>query len=512
MWRVSPLRRALGSTASIKRLEHFAKLEAADVDYLKGVTNVVTAPDDLERFNTDWLKLTKGRSALAVRPETTAEVSKVLRYCNDRKLAVCPQGGNTGLVGGATPVFDEVILSLERMNKIINIDEKSGVGIFEAGCVLETANAALEDRSLLFPLDLGAKGSCHVGGNIATNAGGLRVLRYGNLHGSVLGLEFVKADGKVVDVLSRNKKDNTGIDLKQLLIGSEGILGVITKAAVQCPPLSRAKHVLLLSVDSYAEVVSLFQNARSELGEILSAYEFWDSEATGCISSSLKLPIPDFMSGHLEQGAGKFAVLVETSGSNADHDSEKLFTFLESAVSSENGSIAAGGQQYQDFWRLREDIPEAMIKDATTMYAYDVTLPDITHLYDLVTKSREFFKSQTSSGSIPEGLVKSCVGYGHVGDGNLHINVSVKDVDSEGKPPGEALPGSGFMIGEYEPFLWKLVQDFGGSISAEHGIGSAKTDAIHYSKSPEALQLMRDLKRAMDPNQILNPYKVLPLE
>ncbi|CAD7931879.1 unnamed protein product [Amoebophrya sp. A120] len=494
---------ALSSAQQVNRLNHFSKLEPADVDYFKSVTTVHQG--DMDRYNIDWLKLMKGKSELALRPRSTEEVSKILKYCNDRKLAVTPQGGNTGLVGGAIPVFDEIILSLELMNKIVSIDEKAGVGIFEAGAILEQVNTTLEnDYNLIFPLDLGAKGSCQIGGNIATNAGGLRVLRYGNLHGSVLGLEFVKANGEVVDVLSRNKKDNTGIDLKQLMIGSEGVLGVITKAAVMCPPKCNAKHVLLLSVDNYDDVVSLFQKARSELGEILSAYEFWDAECTENLSKNLPdLPaIPEFL---LPEGNGKpkFGVLVETSGSNAEHDSEKLFQFLEKHEL-ESGSIASDLKQYAEFWRFREDIPEAMLKAKTKvdsgskLFAYDVTLPEIDKLYLLVEESRTFL---TKLFDKDPDFISNVVGYGHIGDGNLHLNLTTNaaaPVELEEK-----------MIKNYEPFLWQLVKDLNGSISAEHGIGSAKTDVIHYSKSKEAIELMYEIKKCMDPNMILNPYKVL---
>lgn len=288
-------------SANLQRANHFAKLQAADVDYFRSVTGVLTessdGPSSLDRYNKDWLGVTEGHSTCVLRPQTTEEVSKILRHCNARKLAVVPQGGNTGLVGGSVPVFDEIVLSLEKMNSTINIDEHSGVAVFEAGKVLETANNELAEKKLLFPLDLGSKGSCQLGGNISTNAGGLRLLRYGNLHGNVVGVEFVKADGEVVDVLSKNKKDNTGLDLKQLMIGSEGLLGVVTKVAVNCPPLPVDKNLLLAGVKTYEDCVRVFGAARRDLGEILSAFEFIDP---GCVQlgmANLKLTPPEFLSG-----------------------------------------------------------------------------------------------------------------------------------------------------------------------------------------------------------------------
>eukprot|EP00392_Amoebophrya_sp_AT5.2_P015060 g15250.t1 len=486
----------------------------------------------MDRYNVDWLKITKGDSKLALLPKTTEEVSKILAYCNEKKLAVVPQGGNTGLVGGATPVFDEIIISLEKMNKVVSIDERSGIAVFEAGVILEKANELLEEKNLIFPLDLGAKGSCQIGGNIATNAGGLRVLRYGNLHGSVLGLEFVLPSGEVVDVLSKNKKDNTGLDVKQLLIGSEGILGIITKASVNCPPKCHSKQLLLLSVHSYADVVRLFQEARQNLGEILSAYEFWDSACTRGVIDNLPdigEKMPDFFPEQQEKLAGgssssaapggssssSFGVLIETSGSNADHDVQKLYDFVEK-FELESGAIAQDMKQYGEFWRFREDIPEAMMKDASRLLAYDVTLPSIENLYELVEKSRKFLaeKGLYSGEGEDQGqpaILKKVVGYGHVGDGNLHINMTVatKKGTSEEEQKAELEKNSETVVRVYEPFLWGLVSEMGGSISAEHGIGSAKTDVLHHSKNKEATELMMSIKDAVDPNGILNPYKVL---
>ena len=291
-----------GKPAGLERAAWFSELRAADIDHFKSIVStqpgsILQESDGLDRYNKDWLGVAEGYSKCVLRPQTTQQVSDILKYCNDRKLAVVPQGGNTGLVGGSVPVFDEIILSMEKMNKTLNIDASSGVAVFEAGKILETANSELAEVDLLFPLDLGSKGSCQLGGNISTNAGGLRLLRYGNLHGSVLGVEFVKADGEIVDVLSKNKKDNTGLDLKQLMIGSEGILGVVTKVAVNCPPLPRDKNVLLAGVKSYADCVNMFEAARKDLGEILSAFEFFDGHCVRLGRENLKLQPPEFLSG-----------------------------------------------------------------------------------------------------------------------------------------------------------------------------------------------------------------------
>lgn len=208
-----------------------------------GSNRVITELADIEPLNIDFLSAVRGQSQLLLKPKTTEEVSAILRHCNERKLAVCPQGGNTGLVGGSVPVFDEIILSTQSMDQVEHIDEVSGIVTCQAGCVLEKLEERVTDVGLCMPLDLGAKGSCHIGGNVSTNAGGLRLLRYGNLHGSVTGVEAVKADGTVLDLLSNFKKDNTGYHLKHLFIGSEGTLGVITKVAIACPTASSAINV-----------------------------------------------------------------------------------------------------------------------------------------------------------------------------------------------------------------------------------------------------------------------------
>lgn len=231
-------------------------------------------------------------------------------------LPVVPQGGNTGLVGGSVPVFDETIISMSLMNQIISFDSLSGVLVCEAGCILEQLDDHVRKSNHIMPIDLGAKGSCHIGGNIATNAGGLRLLRYGSLHGSVLGLEVVLADGTTINNLNRLRKDNTGYDLKQLFIGSEGTLGIITKVAILTFPLPSSQQVSIIGLKSFEEIKEIFCLAKSKLGEILSAFEFWDSSSMAMVKDhfpSLKCPIKQ---------SCKYFVLIETQGSDSDHDQQ----------------------------------------------------------------------------------------------------------------------------------------------------------------------------------------------
>ncbi|XP_076807099.1 D-2-hydroxyglutarate dehydrogenase, mitochondrial-like [Clavelina lepadiformis] len=445
-----------------------------------GCSHVVADPSDLEGNNIDWLKTVRGQSKLMVKPKSTKEVSEILKHCNERNLAVCPQGGNTGLVGGSVPVFDEVILSTQRMNKIISIDPISGVLVCQAGCILETANKELAGHGLIAPLDLGAKGSCHLGGNISTNAGGLRLLRYGSLRGTVLGVEAVLSDGKVLDCLSTLRKDNTGYDLKQLMIGSEGTLGVVTALSILCPQKPASVNVAFLGVESFEKVLKIQQCARKDLGEILSAVEFMDSECMRNVTHHLNMtnPIADC----------PFYILIETSGSNASHDEEKLGRFLEEVMDAgiaDDGTLATDYTKMEAIWGLRERMAEAMLHDGYN-FKYDFSLPT-DKMYDLVRASREHLK----------GICKSVVGYGHLGDGNLHLNITCEKYSRD-------------IHSAVEPFVYEWTSRHKGSVSAEHGLGFKKRQYMAYTKSKEEIMMMKKIKQLFDPKGILNPYKMLP--
>ena len=255
----------------------------------------------------------RGHSKLVLRPKSTEEVSKILKYCNDRNLGVVPQGGNSGLVGGSVPVFDEIIVNLARMNKIRSFDEVSGTLVADAGCILEVVDHYLTEKDHVFPLDLGAKGSCQLGGNVATNAGGLRLLRYGSLHGNVLGLEAVLPDGTVLDDLSRLRKNNTGYDIKQLFIGGEGTIGIITGISILCAPRPKAVNVAFLGLESFEKAQRAFREAKKLLSEVLSAFELMDGRSQDLVHTvtGKKRPLGDTY---------PFYCLVETSGSNKEHD------------------------------------------------------------------------------------------------------------------------------------------------------------------------------------------------
>ncbi|KAJ4395356.1 D-lactate ferricytochrome c oxidoreductase [Neurospora sp. IMI 360204] len=484
----------------LKRDPRYGQVTKEHVDYFKGllgtesavidgVTNE-NATDDIEPFNSDWMRKYRGHCKLVLKPSSTEEVSKILKYCNDNKLAVVPQGGNTGLVGGSVPVFDEIVLNMGRMNNIIEFDEVSGILTVEAGAILEVVDQFLASKGYIFPLDLGAKGSCHIGGNLSTNAGGLRLLRYGSLHGTTLGIEAVLPDGTVVDDLCKLRKNNTGYDIKQLFIGSEGTIGVITKAVIQCPQRPKAQNVALFGLESYEAAQQAFREAKGHLSEILSAFELMDGSSQALVRQVTKKNSP-------LEGEYPFYCLIETSGSNSDHDGEKLQTFLEDVMEKGivvDGTLAQDETQVKALWSFREGIPE-VLSHLGGVYKYDVSIP-LPEMYQLVEDTKARVEEAGLLGDTDEHPVRAVVGYGHMGDANLHLNVSTRRYDER-------------VEKVLEPFVYEWISKRQGSISAEHGLGLAKKKYIGYSRTPTMVGLMKQLKDLYDPNAILNPYKYI---
>ncbi|KAL2164668.1 hypothetical protein VTH06DRAFT_3885 [Thermothelomyces fergusii] len=472
-----------------EHVAYFRQLLGSDSAIIDGVTRS-DAADDIEPFNTDWMRKYRGHCRLVLKPGSTEEVSKILKYCNDNMLAVVPQGGNTGLVGGSVPVFDEIVVNMGRMNKILEFDEVSGTLVAEAGCILEVADQFLASKGYIFPLDLGAKGSCQIGGNVSTNAGGLRLLRYGSLHGNVLGIEAVLADGTVIDDLCKLRKNNTGYDLKQLFVGAEGTIGIITKVSIQCPQRSAAQNVAFFGLESFEQVQRAFREAKGQLSEILSAFELMDEGSQALVQqvTGNRRPL---------EGQYPFYCLIETSGSNADHDSEKLQSFLEDVMEKgivADGTLAQDETQIRSLWAWREGIPEALSHLGGT-YKYDVSIP-LKELYRLVEDTRARVEAAGLLGDTDESPVRAVVGYGHMGDANLHLNVSTRRFDER-------------VEQVLEPFVYEWIAERQGSISAEHGLGLMKKKFIGYSRNPTMVGLMKNIKTTFDPNGILNPYKYL---
>ncbi|CAG8487498.1 2875_t:CDS:10 [Acaulospora morrowiae] len=478
----------------LQRNPNFSELTQEDISFFQKILPsnclIIDKQDDLLPYNIDWMRKYRGKSRLVAKPQTTEQVSRLIEYCNGRKLAVVPQGGNTGLVGGGVPVFDEIIISTNNLNKIRSFDPLSGSLVCDSGCILENLDNYLAEQGYVMPLDLGAKGSCQIGGNVATNAGGLRFLRYGSLHGNVLGLEAVLPDGTILDNLATLRKDNTGYDLKQLFIGSEGTLGIVTGVSIQTPRRPKAVNVALVGLSSFENVQDAFIKAKEELSEILSAFEFWDASAVKLIKDHLvqgsRFPLEDNY---------PFYVLVESSGSNKVHDDEKLLCFLENLLEKDiakNAIVAQDETQFRTIWSIREGIPEACSK-AGSVYKYDVSMP-LEFLYKMVEDVRCRF---TDAGLYGEDLaVNSITGYGHVGDGNLHLNISAKSYAPE-------------ITALIEPWIYEWIEKHKGSISAEHGLGLMKAKYLGFSKSKSMIDMMKKIKQIVDPNGIMNPYKFI---
>jgi FAD/FMN-containing dehydrogenase len=415
-------------------------------------------------------------------PRSTEQVAAILRYCNERRIAVQPQGGMTGLAGGGVPVGPCVILCLERMRAIRELDVLAGTITVEAGVVLETVQKAADAADLFFPLDIGGRGSCQIGGNLSTNAGGNRVVRFGMTRDLVLGVEAVLADGTVIDALRKVIKNNAGYDLRQLFIGSEGTLGIITAVVLRLFAKARSVCTGLCAVDDYEGVLKLLKRARAGFGSQLTAYEVMWPEFYRLATVSLghKPPLGD------EHGA---YVLIETMGldpqADAQHYEAVITEGLEAGIV-KDAIIAKSERESRELWSLRDSPGEWQQTHHWPQLAFDVSVPT-GEVGELVAEVAATFKSRW-----PEITV---LYFGHVADGNLHVSVRMS---------GHSVPAH-----EIEDAVYGLVARRRGSISAEHGVGLLKREFLHLSRSPQELALMRTLKQAMDPNGILNPGKII---
>jgi len=440
-----------------------------------GVTHVLTAAADMKPYLTDWRRQYSGPAECVVRPASTVEVSKVVALCAREAIAVVPQGGNTGLVGGSVPTGTrrELVLSLGRMNRIRSLDLLNDTATVEAGCILAAVQAAAADAGRLFPLSLAAEGSCQIGGNLSTNAGGVNVLRYGTAREQVLGLEVVLPDGRIWDGLRGLRKDNTGYDLKQLFLGAEGTLGVITAAVLRLYPKPTASATGWIALASPAQAVELLATLRGRIGERISAFELVSRNSLEAVLTH----VPDTRD---PLGvAHPWYVLAEFGDSGTNED---LLERLAQALDGHEAVLAQSVEQARALWRLRESIPEAQFSNVK----HDISVP--------VSRIPEFLEIADSGlrRSFPDAQI-FC--FGHVGDGNLHYNIG----------PASLIPRRDAV----NRIVYDAVARLGGSISAEHGLGQLKRDAIRGQKSPLEMELMRALKSALDPKGLMNPGKVL---
>lgn len=441
-------------------------------------------PTEIAPHLEEWRSKYRGTSPLLLKPATTEQVSAILAICNETHTPIVPQGGNTGLVGGQIPFHGEVLLSLSRMNRIRHVDADGMSMIAEAGVVLADVQRAANDAGRLFPLSVAAEGSCTIGGNLSTNAGGVNVLRYGNARELTLGLEVVLADGRVLNLLRTLHKDNTGYDLKQLFIGAEGTLGVITAAALKLFPKPAERVTVFAAVDDPKAALALLSRLQGATGGLVSAFEIMPRTGLEFVLAHI-LQTNDPLS-----APSPWYVLIEVTSAAQFNLQSIVERALEGIVN--DAVIAASETQRANLWRLRESLSEAQKKEGGSI-KHDVSVP--------IARVPEFLDVATRAvlARIPDARP---VPFGHIGDGNIHFNISV----SKGGHNVAFLA----RWDEIARIVHDIVHEFGGSISAEHGIGVMKRNEIARYKSAAEIETMRALKRALDPNNILNPGKALP--
>jgi FAD/FMN-containing dehydrogenase len=441
-----------------------------------------TDPSDLAVYGRDWTKVFDPAPSAIVFPRTTEEVSRVLAMCNEAKVAVVPSGGRTGLAAGAVAARGEVVLSLARMRRMDPVDLLGSTVRVQAGAITEEVHAHCEPHGLTWPVDFASKGSSQVGGNIATNAGGVKVIRYGLTRQWVLGLQVVLASGEVLELNGALEKNNTGVDLRQLFIGSEGTLGIITEATLKLARRPASLAVLLFAVPDLAGVLALFREARRAPFTI-TAYEFFTDRAVARLTRHRKVRMP------LDRPSGCY-VLLEIEPPAPDVLEGWLGSVLERELVTD-GTMAQTSTQAAELWALREGLSESLSSTGVP-HKNDVSLP-VASLEPFCVELDALFTARYASWEV--------VLYGHIGDGNLHINVMKPDAMDKAEFYRQAK--------EADHSMFELVRKYRGSVSAEHGIGLLKKDYLSYSRAPGELSLLRALKRTLDPNDILNPGKLI---
>ncbi|MEO8279603.1 MAG: FAD-binding oxidoreductase [Ideonella sp.] len=456
-----------------------------------GAQHVLGDQQDLAAYEIDWRKRGRGTALAVVRPGTTDEVAAVVKLCAEHRTPIVSQGGNTGLVGASVPDASgtQLLLSLTRLNRVRAIDPANLTMTVEAGCILQNIQEAAAAQGLLYPLSLAAEGSCTIGGNLATNAGGTQVLRFGSARDLCLGLEVVTAEGEIWDGLSGLRKDNTGYDLRHLFIGSEGTLGVITAATLKLYPRPAAVTTAWVSLESVDAAVTLLQNAQARLGAGLTGFELMGEFALSLVRrhfSDLQQPLPP----------AAWTVLLEQSDTESQAHARGLFEalleqMLEQGVISD-AALAENIEQSRGMWKLRESIPLAQVHEGLNV-KHDISVA--------VSKIPAFVKATDADLSAAFAGIRM-VNFGHLGDGNLHYNVQA--------PAGA--DAARFLVENEKAvnrIVYASVAAHGGSISAEHGIGTIKLDALLQYKSPVAIKLMRQIKRSLDPHNLFNPGRLI---
>ena len=456
-----------------------------------GASHVLDTDTDMHPFLTDWRGRFHGRAQAVIRPGSTQEVMQIVRLCQQFRVPVVPQGGNTGLVAGAVPdcTARSIVLVLTRLNKIRNIDVINNTMTVEAGCILQTVQEAAAAALRLFPLSLAAEGSCTIGGNLATNAGGTAVLRYGNMRELCLGLEVVTAQGEVWTGLRGLRKDNTGYDLRDLLIGSEGTLGIITAAVIKLFPQPKARVTALAAMASPQAALQFLMLAQAACGTTLTGFELMSDVCLQLVAKHF----PQMMSG-IPQDHRQY-VLVELSDDESEQHAndlvENLFNQAMEQGIVDDAVLATSIAQSEQLWNLREHIPLAQAKEGWNL-KHDISLP-ISQIAAFIEATDALMAAQFPGSTI--------VNFGHLGDGNLHYNVT---------PPIDI--GTAELSNwekQVNHLIYDSVDNFKGSFSAEHGVGTLRREEVRHYKSPVEIRLMEAIKQALDPDNLMNPGKVL---
>lgn len=487
----SDLVRVRGNKSKAEKVRGIMETSLAGLSDLLGDSVVITQPSEQQPFLREWRDLYQGKAAAVIQPRATKDVCALLHYANEHGIAVVPQGGNTGLVGGQTPDGSgkAIVLSLAKLNQVREVDSIGNTMTVDAGVVLQTVQNEADQVGRLFPLSLGAQGSCMIGGNLSTNAGGTGVLAYGNTRDLVLGLEVALPDGRLLNGLSKLRKDNTGYDLKNLFIGAEGTLGVITGATLKLFPKPKGMRTAFIGLASPHQALNLFQIMQGVAGPSLTGFE---------IMPRLGL---EFVLRHLEgardplEGQHPWYVLAEISSGRGEDDADSLLTqAIEPAFEAglvEDAALAQSLDQAQGFWAMRHGMSEVQKAEGGSI-KHDVAVP--------VAAVADFLDEAIAA---VEAMVPGCrpIPFGHLGDGNIHFNVS--------QPVGADKAVYLERWEEMNACVHAIVTSYGGSISAEHGIGQLKRDLLPVVKDPVAVALMRTLKQAVDPKGIMNPSKVL---
>ncbi len=466
----------------------------AALSAIVGPAHVVTAADELEKHERDWRGRYRGATLCAVRPGSADQVAAIVRYARAARIAVVPQGGNTGMSAGALPpaALANIVLCLERMNKVREVDPAGNTMTVEAGCTLAAIQQQAAALGRLFPMALGSQGSCQIGGNISTNAGGTAVLRFGNMRDLVLGLEVVLPDGRLWSGLRKLRKDNTGYDLKQLFIGAEGTLGVVTAAVLKLFPQPKVRVAAWVGLDSLQRAVELLGHLQQSCGERLSSFEVMSRGQLDLVLRHIPGTRDPLTTAH------PWAVLLEATDSRAGSDlaahiQESLAQAMNDGLL-QDAAVAANERQLAEFWRLRESVSEAN-RNSGYSVSHDTCVP-IACIPEFVERATAALHARQS-----DPLV---VAVGHVGDGNIHL---VAIFPREGKAPAELQREADAASAE----VHRIAAALGGSISAEHGIGSAKRDELKQYKDPLELGLMAAIKSLLDPGNLMNPGKLLDL-